>query len=723
MPSAVATESVSITAVNDAPVIAVPAGQTVGFSHALTFSNLNANQITVADVDGNSGSEQLTLSVGAGTLTLSTLAGLTGSGNGTASLTYTGTLAALNTALNGLVYNSPGSAQVVTLSVGLNDQGNTGTGGALTDSKNVAITVTNVQNQPPVVTTSGGALAYTENAGPLVIDSGVTVTDTDNSNENSATVQITSNYVQGEDVLAFTNQNGITGIFTPASGLLTLTGISSKANYQTALQSITYTNTSDNPSGSPRTVTFIVNDGNDPSTPATRSINVTPVDDPPVNTVPGAQSTGRNSTHVFSAANGNGISIADVDAGNAAVQVTLSSANGSIALGTLVGLTGSGNGTASLTYSGTIAAINTALDGLTFTPDVNFTGSTSLQLTTDDLGNTGTGGPQNAMNTVTITVFDPAPLVINEILFNPPGTDLPNQYIEIRAVPGLHGSSYAGGVYTIPAGTYLANIEGDGGPGPNPGDVSDLFDLGGFTTGSNGILVLLQQQNNYKVSGFFDVTDPNSNVIAEVSAPGFGNNADPIAPSNDSEVHHSADAFATGGNIEDPSASWFLYQSASQATVTDDIDLNNNGTPGGSVYNNWVVDDSVGILDSSNDITDYSYASITFVDTHGTGSTLPGTTVVPVDFTAGYVAAHRRHDRLGGHRLGRWRQPGRCQPAGEWTARHVFALKTDHFAFRLRRHRPGRRVVLGGAGRDRVEQLWQHVRHASDRHQRFGRRT
>ena len=61
----------------------------------------------------------LTLSVSDGTLTLSTTAGLTGSGDGTRSLSYSGTLAALNAALQGMIYNPaagpPGRTTLLTL--------------------------------------------------------------------------------------------------------------------------------------------------------------------------------------------------------------------------------------------------------------------------------------------------------------------------------------------------------------------------------------------------------------------------------------------------------------------------------------------------------------------------------------------------------------------------------------------------------------------------------
>ena len=98
----------------------------------------------------------------------------------------------------------------------------------------------------------------------------------------SATVQITGNYASGQDVLGFVDQSGITGLWNPGSGTLTLTGSATIANYQAALRSVTYVNGSDNPSTAPRTVTWIVNDGTDPSAPATSTVTVAAVNDNPV---------------------------------------------------------------------------------------------------------------------------------------------------------------------------------------------------------------------------------------------------------------------------------------------------------------------------------------------------------------------------------------------------------------------------------------------------------
>ncbi len=57
-----------------------------------------------------------------------------------------------------------------------------------------------------------------------------------------------------------------------------------------------------------------------------------------------------------------------------------------------------------MTFTGTITAVNTALDGLSFNPTTSFTGAASLQIVTSDQGNTGTGGTLTDSDTITINV-------------------------------------------------------------------------------------------------------------------------------------------------------------------------------------------------------------------------------------------------------------------------------------------------------------------------------
>jgi hypothetical protein len=134
----------------------------------------------------------------------------------------------------------------------------------------------------PPQATAGGVLSYIEDDPPTAIDSTITVTDIDDVDLESATVTISTGYQNGEDVLGFTSANGITGLWTPGTGVLTLNGVSSVENYQSALRSVTYENIDiGNPTEAERTVSFVVNDGNNDSATVTSTVNVTRTNDPP----------------------------------------------------------------------------------------------------------------------------------------------------------------------------------------------------------------------------------------------------------------------------------------------------------------------------------------------------------------------------------------------------------------------------------------------------------
>ncbi len=139
--------------------------------------------------------------------------------------------------------------------------------------------VTNVTNNPnnvttlvaPALTASGGTDNYSQGGAAVVVDAGITVT-AGQTNLNTATINISTARSTG-DLLNFTNQNGITGSFTAATGVLTLSGSSSVANYQTALQSITFSSSS--LSTTTRTISFSVGDGTSNSNTVTKNITVT----------------------------------------------------------------------------------------------------------------------------------------------------------------------------------------------------------------------------------------------------------------------------------------------------------------------------------------------------------------------------------------------------------------------------------------------------------------
>jgi hypothetical protein len=133
-------------------------------------------------------------------------------------------------------------------------------------------------NDAPVTTTSVGSTAYIENAAAVAVDGSLTVTDPDSS-IISAQVRISANFQSG-DSLNFANQNGISGSYVSGTGVLSLSGTASVANYQTALRSITFSSTNNDP-GLSKTVEFKVNDAVVDSNLATKTLAITPVNDEP----------------------------------------------------------------------------------------------------------------------------------------------------------------------------------------------------------------------------------------------------------------------------------------------------------------------------------------------------------------------------------------------------------------------------------------------------------
>ncbi len=138
--------------------------------------------------------------------------------------------------------------------------------------------MTGTNDAPQLNSIESSALIYTENDGPRTITSSLLLTDFDDVNLESATIQI-DQFVLGEDSLDFTAQNGISGHWDSVNGVLTLTGSASLADYQSALRSITYTNSSDHPSTVTRTIRFSVNDGSTDSLVSARDIQLVAVND------------------------------------------------------------------------------------------------------------------------------------------------------------------------------------------------------------------------------------------------------------------------------------------------------------------------------------------------------------------------------------------------------------------------------------------------------------
>jgi hypothetical protein len=125
---------------------------------------------------------------------------------------------------------------------------------------------------------SGATATFTGGGAAVTLDGALTVSDPDSGGTlKGATVSIGAGFISG-DTLNFTNQNSITGSYNSGTGVLTLSGTTTLANYQTALDSITYSFTPGNGDrtggggDTARTIDWVVNDGPANSTTATSTL-------------------------------------------------------------------------------------------------------------------------------------------------------------------------------------------------------------------------------------------------------------------------------------------------------------------------------------------------------------------------------------------------------------------------------------------------------------------
>ena len=150
-------------------------------------------------------------------------------------------------------------------------------GAATSTAVTSTIILTPLADKPVV----GGlaALSYTENnASGVLLAGNLTLADADDTQLARATVSISANLLTGDQLL-FTNQNNITGSYDSNTGVLTLSGTASVAHYLTALKSVLFASTSDDPTDNTnkttRTISWQVTDANSDSAGAAASDAVT----------------------------------------------------------------------------------------------------------------------------------------------------------------------------------------------------------------------------------------------------------------------------------------------------------------------------------------------------------------------------------------------------------------------------------------------------------------
>ncbi|SEI69060.1 protein of unknown function, partial [Allopseudospirillum japonicum] len=405
---------------NNTPTITLPSSPSVSED---ATSVAIADDIQIADDDAGD-TQTVTLTIGGGTASLVTTTGLTGlTGNGTASISFSGSLTDVNNALDALTFTptadlsgtNAGSIQIQT------DDGNSGT-----DDETITFDITAV-NDAPTITSSGNYTLTavneeTPSTGVLVsailADGNINGADVDSGASSGIAVTATTGTGSWEFSTDNTNWTSFGSVSTSAALLLDSatyvrftggTEYSGSANF--TFQAWDQTSGSASTNGSAQTGNASVNGTSTAfsTNSATTSITVNAVDDAPTGS--GAATPASFTEDTQGNLDLSGFTVADVD--SASVTITLTASAGTLVASSSGGVTVGGSTTDTLTLTGAPGAINTWLDT---TSNVQYTGATNASGTgAATITITGADGTTSnvAMGSVTvnITAVDDAPTV------------------------------------------------------------------------------------------------------------------------------------------------------------------------------------------------------------------------------------------------------------------------------------------------------------------------
>jgi uncharacterized delta-60 repeat protein len=327
--------TVSLYVGNQAPTVTLPSTNPTYFENAPgIFIDPNA---TVADLDSpnfdlgkltvhlsNGGTPDDRLIIQSSTTNTIQVNNTSILSNGSFIATFSGGIGAQDLVINFNSKASPSAVQAVLRSISyanISENPSTtprnvsfvltdGDGGSTTVFKTINLTAV---NDAPTISLPGTNPNYTENDPAIFIDSGAIVLDPDSQDLDSGKLTVRlSNGATGDDRLIIQNNttnkiqvNNNTSILYDTSFIATFSGgigtqdlvisFTSKASptaIQALIRSISYANVSENPSTTPRTVSFVLTDG-DGGTSATvsKTINVTAVNDAPTISLPGTNPT------------------------------------------------------------------------------------------------------------------------------------------------------------------------------------------------------------------------------------------------------------------------------------------------------------------------------------------------------------------------------------------------------------------------------------------------
>jgi gliding motility-associated-like protein len=387
---------------------------TVTSTDYVTGSLIVSGDFSVADPDDTQ-LESASVTISAGfistedVLTFSPTSGITGSFNNTTgvlNLIGTAPLADYQTVLRSVTYQNTNTGDrnktARTLTFRVNDG---------TDNSNSVNIAVNLPNQVPALANSSTTIQYA--SGSILVADQVSFTDGDNSSFQSATIQISSGFISSEDILLFTNQNGVTGTFDNSTGTLQLIGSASIANYQTAIRSVRYQNlNAGDRNKNTRTLTVLANDGIANSNATTIALSI-PNQTPTLVTGANPPLYGSGSIVLFGGATITDSDNATLQSATASITAGLRSSEDQLVFAAQNGITGSYNpttGVLQLSGNATKASYETAIRSIQYqnssaNPDAN---ARTITLTIND------GITSSTAATITLAINQPPAIVVDE---------------------------------------------------------------------------------------------------------------------------------------------------------------------------------------------------------------------------------------------------------------------------------------------------------------------
>ncbi|PON16855.1 hypothetical protein C2W62_16245 [Candidatus Entotheonella serta] len=382
-------------------------------------TSINLSDIDLTDPDAGPGILTVSLSTTrGGSLTASSSGGVTVTGSGTTALALDGTLTDLNAFLDnptsiqytGALHAEGDNGDV--LSVNVSDNGHTGTGGGGDiPLGTVNVDITPVNDAPELDNT--GTMILTDVLQDNSNPPGNSVAAIISSAGGDRITDVDSGAVEGIAVIGVDEINGLweystngganwrsfvtdgvaSGTTDDTSAVLLneaeLIRFVPNSSYSGPADDITFRAWDQTVGASGDTsVDVSAQGGSNPYSidGATATLSIIAIMEV-TNFIPGAQDTDEDTSLIFSTGNGNSISIDEGSTADALLRTSLSVASGTLTLATNAGLTfvSGADGTAAMTISGLESAINTALDGLDYTPDQDYYGPDNLEITTDAL--------------------------------------------------------------------------------------------------------------------------------------------------------------------------------------------------------------------------------------------------------------------------------------------------------------------------------------------------